>query len=132
MREHMGDDKVKRSAVIASAAALSAWATDMAATQVGLPSMQASLSISVNASQWILNISLMLLAALVTVGGALGDRKGRVRVFRWGMLGLMMGALIVFAGGLLGSFPIVLVGRSLEGVGAALFLPASTALLLPA
>ena len=69
---------VKRFAVLAAAAGLSTWAIDSAATQVGLPSMQAALGISVTASQWILNLTLMILAGMVTVGGALGDRAGRL------------------------------------------------------
>ena len=52
------DAHIQRMAVLAAAAGLSTWAIDMAATQVGLPSMQASLGISVTASQWILNITL--------------------------------------------------------------------------
>lgn len=63
------DASVKRFAVLAAAAGLLTWAIDMAATQVGLPSMQSALGVSDTASQWILNISLMLLAGVVTVGG---------------------------------------------------------------
>ena len=65
------DESVKRMAVLAAAAALSTWAIDMAATQVGLPAIQAGLGLSVTSSQWVLNITLMLLAGFVTVGGAL-------------------------------------------------------------
>jgi MFS family permease len=117
-------------AVLAAAAGLSTWAIDMAATQVGLPSMQTALGVSVTASQWILNIALMLLAGLVTVGGALGDRVGRLRMFRLGILLLMGGAAITFAGGLLNQFALLMVGRAVQGVGAACSLPASTAMLL--
>ena len=124
------DAAVKRFAVLAAAAGLSTWAIDMAATQVGLPSMQASLGISVTASQWILNITLMILAGLVTVGGALGDRVGRLRMFRLGLLLILGGAAITFVGGLLNQFPILLLGRVVEGVGAACSIPASTAMLL--
>lgn len=120
----------KRFAVFAAAAGLSTWAIDMAATQVGLPSMQATLGISVTASQWILNITLMVLAGLVTVGGALSDRAGRLRVFRLGILLIIAGAAITFAGGLLDQFGIVIVGRVIEGIGAACLIPASTAMLL--
>ena len=123
-------DTVKRLAVFAAAAGLSTWAIDMAATQVGLPSMQTSLGISVTASQWILNITLMVLAGLVTVGGALGDRAGRLRMFRLGILLIVAGAAITFVGGLLNQFGIVMVGRIVEGVGAACSIPASTAMLL--
>src|SRR5512139_1139483 len=122
--------QVKRFAVFAAAAGLSTWAIDMAATQVGLPSMQTSLGISVTASQWILNLTLMILAGIVTVGGALGDRLGRLRMFRLGIIGIIAGAAITFGGGLMNAFPVILTGRGLEGLGAALFIPASTALLL--
>ena len=124
------DAAVKRMAVLAAAAGLSAWAIDMAATQVALPSMQTSLGISVTASQWILNITLIVLAGLVTVGGALGDRTGRLRIFRLGMLLIFAGAALTFAGGLLDGFGIVMAGRVIEGVGAACSLPASAAVLL--
>lgn len=40
---------------------------------------QPALGISVVASQWILNLTLMLLAGLVTVGGTLGDRLGHLK-----------------------------------------------------
>ena len=124
------DAHVQRMAVLAAAAGLSTWAVDMAATQVGLPTMQTSLGISVTASQWILNITLMLLAGLVTVGGALGDRAGRMRIFRLGILLIIGGAAVTFGAGLANQFGLVIVGRALEGVGAACFIPASTALLL--
>jgi MFS family permease len=102
----------------------------MAATQVGLVSQQAALGISVTASQWILNLTLMIVAGLVTVGGALGDRVGRLRIFRLGIILIAAGALVTFGAGLVKLFPGVLLGRGVEGLGAALFLPAATALLL--
>ena len=126
----MNEGTVKRFAVFAAAAGLSTWAIDMAATQVGLPSQQAALGISVTASQWILNLTLMIVAGLVTMGGALGDRIGRVRIFRLGIIVIAAGAGITFLGGLMDQYPIILIGRGVEGVGAALFLPASMALLL--
>ncbi len=126
----MNDQTVKRFAVLAAAASMSTWAIDNAATQVGLPSMQSALGISVTASQWILNLTLMVLAGFVTVGGALGDRLGRLRMFRLGILLIVGGAAVTFGGGLLNQFAIILLGRALEGLGAAFAIPASTALLL--
>lgn len=126
----MNEQTLKRFAILTAAAGLSTWAIDMAATQVGLPSMQADLGISVAGSQWILNLTLMVVAGLVTVGGALGDRVGRMRLFHLGMLILIGGAAVTLVGGLMKSFPIILGGRALQGLAAALFLPASTALLL--
>jgi MFS family permease len=127
---YINESMLKRFTVLTAAAGLSTWAIDMAATQVGLPSMQVDLGISVTASQWILNLTLMLLAGVVTVGGALGDRLGRLRIFRLGIIGIIAGALLAFGGGFAGSFTVVLMGRGLEGLAAGLFLPASTALLL--
>jgi MFS family permease len=126
----MEEQTIKRFAVLTAAAGLSTWAIDMAATQVGLPSMQASLGVSVTASQWILNLTLMIIAGFITVGGALGDRLGRMRLFRLGISILAAGAVITFLGGVVDIFPVVLVGRALEGLGVGFFLPASTALLL--
>ena len=124
------DATAKRFAVLAAAAGLSTWAIDMAATQVGLPSMQSALGVSVTASQWILNVTLMVLAGFVTVGGALGDRLGRLRIFRLGLLLLIFGAGVTLVGGLLNQFWLLMVGRAIEGVGAACAIPASTAILL--
>jgi len=126
----LNEQTVKRYAVLTAAAGLSTWAIDMAATQVGLPSMQAALGISVIASQWILNLTLMIIAGFITVGGALGDRLGRMRVFRLGIILLAAGAFITFLGGVVDIFPIILVGRALEGLGVGFSLPASTALLI--
>ncbi|MGL4648820.1 MAG: MFS transporter, partial [Caldilineaceae bacterium] len=116
----VADESVKRFAVLAAAAGLSTWAIDAAATQVGLPSMQAALGVSVTASQWILNLTLMVLAGFVTVGGALGDRLGRIRVFKWGLMLILAGAVVTSAGGLMDRFAIILGGRAVEGLGAAL------------
>lgn len=126
----MNDPLVKRFAVLTAAAGLSTWAIDMAATQVGLPSMQADLGVSVTASQWILNVALMVLAGLVTVGGALGDRVGRLHIFRLGLLIFIVGAAVTVVTGFINAFALLLVGRAVQGLGVALFLPASTALLL--
>jgi MFS family permease len=97
---------------------------------VGLPSQQVALGVSVTDSQWILNLTLMILAGLVTVGGALGNRIGRLPIFRLGIILVAVGAAITLAGGLLNQYIIILVGRAIEGLGAAFFIPAATALLL--
>ena len=92
---------VKRAALIAAAAGISAYAVDSGATQVALPAMQASLGTTLAQSQWILNITMMTVAALVTLGGSLGDRVGRTRILRLGALGMLAGAAVVLVAGLL-------------------------------
>lgn len=120
----------QRLALAAGAAALSAWALDTAGVTVALPVLQSELGITITAAQWVLNIAFLALAGLVTLGGWLGDRKGRVLVFRSGLL-VFMGASVVAAGaGLAESFPLLLAARFAAGVGAAMFIPAGTALLI--
>jgi MFS family permease len=117
-------------AMVAAAAALSAWALDTAGTTVALPTIQASLGISVTASQWVLNLGFLALAGLVSVGGFLGDRKGRIRIFTTGLVIFIAGSVGALASGLLGATTLLFVSRFVEGAGAALFIPASTALLI--
>jgi MFS family permease len=121
---------LKKAALIAAIMGLSAWAMDMAATQVALPTIQTTLNMSVTQSQWVLNIAIMALAGLVTLGGWLGDHHGRVRVFRWGFILLLAGSLGTLLCGLTSQVTLLFVARAVEGVSAALLIPASTALLI--
>jgi MFS family permease len=120
----------QRVAMVAAAAALSAWALDTAGTTVALPTIQADLGISVTASQWVLNLGFLALAGLVSLGGFLGDRQGRVRIFSIGLLVFIAGAIGALAAGLAGSTTLLFVARFVEGAGAAMFIPAATALLI--
>ena len=120
----------QRIALIAAAAALSAWALDTAGATVALPSIQADLGISITASQWVMNLAFLSLAGLVTLGGWLGDRKGRVPMFSAGLLIFLVSAALAVASGLMGSSTLLFVARFIAGAGAALFVPAGTALLV--
>jgi MFS family permease len=117
-------------AMVAAAAALSAWALDTAGTTVALPTIQSSLGLSVTASQWVLNLGFLALAGLVSLGGFLGDRKGRIRIFTIGLVVFVTGSFAALASGLLGAPTLLFVARFVQGAGAAMFLPASTALLI--
>ena len=77
-------------------------------------------------AQWIVNAYLLPLGALVLVGGALGDRYGRRRVFLVG-LAVFIAACILCA--VAPTFPILLLGRALEGLSAALIAPTSLAII---
>ncbi|WP_179378671.1 MFS transporter [Jannaschia marina] len=96
---------------------------------VALPQMQAAFGADAAGVQWIVNAYLLPLGALVLMGGALGDRYGRKRVFQSG--------LVIFAGScalaaVAWSLPVLLIARALEGIGAALIAPTSLALLAEA
>jgi EmrB/QacA subfamily drug resistance transporter len=76
--------------------------------------------------QWVLNASLLPLAGLLIFGGRLGDVLGRRRVFLVGSI-LFAGASAV--GGLSPAFPLLLVARACQGIGGALMLPATVAII---
>jgi EmrB/QacA subfamily drug resistance transporter len=93
---------------------------------VALPAIQTALAASVSEMQWIASAYTLLLAALTLVGGAAGDRFGRLRVFRWGTV--ILAAASVLCG--MASTPSQLIAaRAIQGTGAALLVPNSLALL---
>ena len=99
---------------------------DGTVVNVALPAIQSSLSTDVAGAQWVVEAYALLLSALLLVGGALGDRLGRKRVFGWGV------ALFAIASALCGAAPSIglLVGaRILQGIAAALLTPGSLALV---
>lgn len=93
---------------------------------VALPAIQRGLGASVAEMQWVLNAYLLLLGALILVGGSAGDRFGRRRLFVVGT------ALFTAASVGCGLAPTVawLIGlRAVQGLGAALLVPNSLALI---
>ncbi len=101
--------------------------TDQTILPVALPTIRTLLGASESALQWTVNSYLLVIAVLVIAGGKIGDLIGHRFVFLLG--------IIVFAASsaLCGLSPDVywLIGaRALQGVGAALMFPASTALLM--
>ena len=59
---------------------------DITALNVALPFIQSSLGASATDIHWVLETYLLFLAALTLVGGSLGDRWGRRRPLRWGIV----------------------------------------------
>lgn len=99
---------------------------DGSVVNVGLAAIGRSLTADAAALQWIVNAYLLPLSALLLLGGTAGDRFGRRRL-------LVLG-ITVFAFGSLGctlapNLAALLAGRAVQGVGAAILLPNSLALL---
>lgn len=76
--------------------------------------------------QWVLDAYLLTLSALLLLGGALGDRYGRRRVY---VLGLVLFTLASLGCGLAPGGTALIVARLLQGVGGALLVPGSLALI---
>jgi EmrB/QacA subfamily drug resistance transporter len=99
---------------------------DGTVVNVALPVMQRELGVALDQVQWIVESYALLLASLVLVGGALGDRLGRRRVFSAGT------ALFAGASAACGLSPTALVlifARGVQGIGAALLVPGSLSLI---
>src|SRR5262249_4853125 len=81
---------------------------------------------SVSALQWVLTGYLLALASLILLGGALGDRFGRRRIF---LIGTIWFAAASLLSGAAPNMPVLVIARVLQGVGGALLTPGSLAIL---
>jgi EmrB/QacA subfamily drug resistance transporter len=99
---------------------------DQTAVPLALPAIIHQFGVSSGQVQWVLNGSLLPLAALLVLGGRLGDLAGRRRIF---LIGTLVFAGASACGGLAPSFSILLVFRVLQGAGGALMLPNTVAIV---
>jgi EmrB/QacA subfamily drug resistance transporter len=93
---------------------------------VALPVMQRELTMTVGQAQWVVEAYSLMLASLVLVGGALGDRLGRSRVY---LAGVTLFALASVVCGLAPDALVLVSARAVQGVGAALLVPGSLSLI---
>jgi EmrB/QacA subfamily drug resistance transporter len=99
---------------------------DGTVVNVALPALQKDLHASIVDAQWIIEAYALLLAALLLVGGAAGDRYGRRLVF---LLGVVLFAAASIWCGLAGSARELILARAVQGIGAALLVPGSLAII---
>ncbi|HEY8583559.1 MAG TPA: DHA2 family efflux MFS transporter permease subunit [Capillimicrobium sp.] len=102
---------------------------DQTVVSVALPTIQGDLDVSQTGLQWIVNAYLLALAALVALGGRIGDLLGNERTFR---IGAAIFVAASAACGFASSETWIIVARSVQGAGAALMLPASGAIVINA
>src|SRR6266566_8612596 len=99
---------------------------DGSVVNVALPVIQRELNATTTDVQWIVEAYSLFLAALILVGGSLGDRFGRRRIFTIGI------AVFILASIWCGFSPNVLLlilGRAIQGIGGALLVPGSLAII---
>jgi EmrB/QacA subfamily drug resistance transporter len=99
---------------------------DSTVVNVALPTIGAELHTSLAGLQWVVTAYTLTLAGLILLGGALGDRFGRRRVF---LIGVAWFALTSALCGLAPSIGVLIAARALQGIGGALLTPGSLAII---
>jgi EmrB/QacA subfamily drug resistance transporter len=116
----------KRLALAATILGSSMAFIDGSVVNVALPSIQSELGASVAAMQWVVDAYLLFLGSLVLVGGAMGDKVGRRSVF---IAGIALFALASIACALAPHVGSLIAARAVQGIGAALLVPSSLAII---
>lgn len=93
---------------------------------VALPSLATSLDATSSQQQWVVNAYLLTIASLILVGGSLGDRYGRVRVYRIGVVWFGLASLACAAAP---TIEVLIAARLFQGIGGALLTPGSLAII---
>jgi EmrB/QacA subfamily drug resistance transporter len=96
-------------------------------TNVALPTIQRNLNLSTAGLEWVVSSYLLVLAGLLLAGGRVADVYGRRRVF---LIGLTVFTLSSLTAGLAGSGSVLIGARAVQGLGAALLMPATLAIIL--
>jgi EmrB/QacA subfamily drug resistance transporter len=119
-------DRTKRQALIAAVLGSSVVFLDGTVVNVALPAMREDLDTGLAAQQWIVEAYLLTLGSLLLVGGSLGDRLGRRRVFMAGLAAFgVLSALCAVAP----TAELLIVLRGLQGAAGSLLVPSSLALI---
>ena len=99
---------------------------DGTVVNVALPAIGRDLDAGLSGLQWTLDAYLLTLGALLLLGGALGDRYGRRRLFEVGLVAFSAASALC---GLAPDLGLLIVARAVQGIGGALLVPGSLALL---
>ena len=99
---------------------------DSTVVNVALPTIGRDLHATIAALQWTVNGYTLTLAGMILLGGSLGDRYGRRRVF---VIGVLWFALASALCAVAVNMPMLIAARAVQGVGGALLAPGSLAIL---
>jgi EmrB/QacA subfamily drug resistance transporter len=99
---------------------------DGTVVNVAMPALQRDLNATITDVQWVIEAYALFLGALILVGGSLGDQLGRRRVFLGGVVAFTVASVLC---GLAPTSLVLIVGRALQGIGAAFLIPGSLAII---
>jgi EmrB/QacA subfamily drug resistance transporter len=115
-----------RGIVVATALGSGIAFLDGSVVNVALPAIKRDLGGGLTAQQWVVDGYLLSLSALLLLGGALGDRYGRKRVYVIGLAGFSLASLLC---GLSPTPGLLVAARLIQGIAGALLVPGSLALI---
>jgi len=93
---------------------------------VALPSIQSQLDTNIAGIQWVVNSYALMLAALLLIGGSLGDHLGRRKVFVYGIILFTIGSALCAVSS---NIEQLITFRAIQGIGAAAMIPGSLAII---
>lgn len=117
---------VRRTVLAATILGSSMAFIDGTVVNVALPALQNALHASIADVQWVVESYALMLAALLLVGGSLGDLLGRRKIY---VFGVAVFAAASAGCGLARNIEMLILARSIQGIGAALLIPGSLALI---
>ena len=89
---------------------------DGSSVNVALPSMADELQVTMAGIEWVVTAYTLVIICFILLFGKLGDTIGKDKIFKFGILVFFIGSLVCFSSG---SYPILLLGRIVEGIGSA-------------
>ncbi len=99
---------------------------DGTVVNVALPVLQTDLKATVADVQWVVEAYALFLSALILVGGSLGDHYGRRRIYATGIILFTLASVVC---GFAPNVTVLIVARAIQGVGGALLVPGSLAII---
>src|ERR1700742_509118 len=120
-------DKTRQKWVLAACVLGSSMAfIDSSVVNVALPKMESELETTLAHMTWVINAYTLCMSALLLIGGAAADQIGRRRIF---MTGITIFSIASIGCGLAPNVDILILARAIQGVGAALLIPCSLAII---
>ncbi len=99
---------------------------DVSVVNVGLGALKNAFNTNLTGLQWVINSYALVFAALLIIGGALGDKFGARNIFIWGFSLFTVGSI---GCGIANNMPELITLRGVQGMGAALLVPTSLTLI---
>ncbi len=127
--ENKTTEKSRRFVLAATVLASAMAFIDGTVVTIALPVIQTDFHATFPQMQWVVNAYTLMLGALILVAGALGDRVGRRRIF---VIGIVIFAAASLVCALATNVGILIAGRAVQGIGGALLVPQSLAIIAAA